>query len=190
VRPSHKPDRLYELDYTAALFAGLVTAAQTARAGPPQPKRFTQDSRRCSNRTRSRASRWFVRRPRVEACVGLHPAGTEIAATARTLPRARSLRRKAGVRISAAPSSSSLALSPKGITSAPTAAVAARMPKEKRAWPQIARRGRCFRTNPAALATLNTVDRSLSCLAATNWSPRRRARFHSTDVLAVAGVRK
>ena len=39
-------------------------------------------------------------------------AGTEVAATGRTIPRARALRRKAGVRISAAPSSSSLALSP------------------------------------------------------------------------------
>ena len=40
------------------------------------------------------------------------PAGTEVAATGRTIPRARALRRKAGVRISAVPSSSSLALSP------------------------------------------------------------------------------
>ena len=50
---------------------------------------------------------------RVEACVGPHPAGAEIAARARTLTRARVLRRKAGVRISAAPLSRSLALSPK-----------------------------------------------------------------------------
>ena len=50
---------------------------------------------------------------RVEACVGPHPAGTEIAARARTVTRARVLRRKAGVRISAAPLSRSLALSPK-----------------------------------------------------------------------------
>jgi hypothetical protein len=52
------------VNYTTALFAGLVTAAQTARAGAPQPKRFTQESRRCSNRTRSRGWCWFVRRPR------------------------------------------------------------------------------------------------------------------------------
>ena len=39
-------------------------------------------------------------------------AGTEVAATGRTIPSARALRRKAGVRISAAPSSTSLALSP------------------------------------------------------------------------------
>jgi hypothetical protein len=52
---------------------------------------------------------WF----RVEARAEPHPAGTEIAATARTIPRARALRRKAGVRISAAPSSSSLVLAPK-----------------------------------------------------------------------------
>jgi hypothetical protein len=38
---------------------------------------------------------------RVEARAEPHPAGTEIAATARTIPRARALRRKAGVRISA-----------------------------------------------------------------------------------------
>ena len=44
---------------------------------------------------------------------GPHPAGAEIAARARTLTRARVLRRKAGVRISAAPLSRSLALSPK-----------------------------------------------------------------------------
>ena len=40
-------------------------------------------------------------------------AGTEVAATGRTIPRARALRRKAGVRISAAPSSSSLVLAPR-----------------------------------------------------------------------------
>jgi hypothetical protein len=51
---------------------------------------------------------WF----RVEARAEPHPAGTEIAATARTIPRARALRRKAGVRISAAPSSSSLVVAP------------------------------------------------------------------------------
>ena len=43
----------------------------------------------------------------------------EVAATGRTIPRTRALRRKAGVRISAVPSSSSLALSPK-LSSAPT----------------------------------------------------------------------
>ena len=53
------------MNYTTALFAGLVRAAHVARAGPPQPKRFTQESRRCSNRTRSRGPCWFVRRPRV-----------------------------------------------------------------------------------------------------------------------------
>jgi hypothetical protein len=47
------------------------------------------------------------------------PAGTDIAAAARTIPRARSLRRKAGVRISTAPSSPSLALSPKLSSAAP-----------------------------------------------------------------------
>jgi hypothetical protein len=41
------------------------------------------------------------------------PRGTEIAATPRTIPRARALRRRAGVRISAAPSSSSLSPSPR-----------------------------------------------------------------------------
>jgi hypothetical protein len=41
------------------------------------------------------------------------PASTEVATTGRTIPRARALRRKAGVRISAAPSGPSLALSPK-----------------------------------------------------------------------------
>ena len=41
------------------------------------------------------------------------PAGTEVAATGRTIPRARALPRKAGVRISAAPSSSSLVLAPR-----------------------------------------------------------------------------
>ena len=41
------------------------------------------------------------------------PAGTEVAGTGRTIPRTRALRRKAGVRISAVPSSSSLALSPR-----------------------------------------------------------------------------
>jgi hypothetical protein len=41
------------------------------------------------------------------------PAGTEVAAPGRTIPRARALRRKAGVRISAVPSSSSLALAPR-----------------------------------------------------------------------------
>ena len=41
------------------------------------------------------------------------PAGTEVAATGRTIARARALRRKAGVRISAVPSSSSLVLAPK-----------------------------------------------------------------------------
>ena len=40
------------------------------------------------------------------------PGGTEVAATGRTIRRARALHRKAGVRISAAPSSSSLALAP------------------------------------------------------------------------------
>jgi hypothetical protein len=48
-------------------------------------------------------------------------AGTEVAAAGRTIPRARALRRKAGVRISAVPSSLALALSPRGIvTSAAT----------------------------------------------------------------------
>ena len=42
-----------------------------------------------------------------------NPAGTEVAATGRTIPRARALRRKAGVRISVAPSSSSLVLAPR-----------------------------------------------------------------------------
>ena len=39
-------------------------------------------------------------------------AGAEVANTGRTIPRARALRRKAGVRISAVPNGSSLALSP------------------------------------------------------------------------------
>jgi hypothetical protein len=51
------------MNYTTALFADLVRAAQATRAGPPQPKRFTQESGRCSNRTRGRGSCWFVRRP-------------------------------------------------------------------------------------------------------------------------------
>jgi hypothetical protein len=49
---------------------------------------------------------------RAEARAEPQPAGTEIAATARTIPRGRALRRKAGVRISAARSSSSLVPSP------------------------------------------------------------------------------
>ena len=52
-------------------------------------------------------------RPLLEARAEPRPVGTEVAATARTIPRARSLRQKAGVRISAAPSSPSLALSPR-----------------------------------------------------------------------------
>jgi hypothetical protein len=51
------------MNCTTALFAGLVRAAQAARAGPPQPKRFSQESRRCCNRTRSREPRWLGRRP-------------------------------------------------------------------------------------------------------------------------------
>jgi hypothetical protein len=62
------------------------------------------------------ANAWEVHDPAV-AIAWKHaptpPRGTEIASTARTIPRARALRRKAGVRISAAPSSSSLSPSPR-----------------------------------------------------------------------------
>ena len=49
------------------------------------------------------------------------PAGTEVAATGRSIPRARALRRKAGVRISAVPSSLARALSPRSRRQPPIA---------------------------------------------------------------------
>lgn len=52
------------MNYTTALFAGLMRAAQAGRAGPPQPKRFTPGSRRCRSRIRSRGSACL--------CDGLH----------------------------------------------------------------------------------------------------------------------
>ena len=64
-------------------------------------------------------------RNRVKACAEPHPAGTEVVATARTIPRARALRRKASVRISIAASSSSLALSPTSRRARPGRATAA-----------------------------------------------------------------
>jgi hypothetical protein len=67
----------------------------------------------CYARTEARRRRWSDACFRVEARAEPHPAGTEIAATARTISLARALRRKAGVRISAVPSSSSLVLAPR-----------------------------------------------------------------------------
>jgi hypothetical protein len=48
---------------TMAVFADLVRAAQAAQAGPSRRKWFTPESSPCRRRTKSRARRWFVRRP-------------------------------------------------------------------------------------------------------------------------------
>src|ERR1019366_3310141 len=86
---------------------------------------------------------------RVEACVGPPPADTAIGTTAPSILRGRALLGKAGVRISAAPSSSSLALSPitsRPWTPPPTIALpGATSPSSRSSWRPSARPDRADR---------------------------------------------
>jgi hypothetical protein len=122
-----------------------------------------------------------IARRLVTACVGPHPAGTEIAARARTVTRARVLRRKAGVRISAAPSSSSLALSPKGTRPRAAGGTPARPSKQ-----QPRRHGRCRRD----AATRSALPTSLLLVQTSSREPAARRAlggFRSACVSSHAG---
>src|ERR1019366_5939109 len=61
---------------TMAAFADLVRAAQSARAGPSRPKRFTPKPSPCGKPTKSRPRRWFVRQPHESADVSTEPDAT------------------------------------------------------------------------------------------------------------------
>jgi hypothetical protein len=106
------------------------------------------------------------------------PAATEVAATGRTIPRARALRRKAGVRISAVPSSSSLALSPRSKRARPRLGTTAFVPGP--AWASLSQR------RPGSRAPTPPPDKRFATIGIARSRGRRTTPAVTTSIRSAA----